>query len=355
MKKYFLLILAAMLLLLISCNSEGIGIFYQISEEVAQIDSNISELAVYQVVEVGTTVYARTGRSAWVQTASNWTNIGDGNYIYNIVEYNGGTPTLYGVINNDDNNLSEGKIMSYDGSNWNLVDAYNTDLTLFDVKKTTPDTYILIKRIVTDIGAVISTFSSTDLSNTIVNDEVITDIILDGASNTTTNILISSTDLFRGNFVGGLASIGFTSATAKIGDIRAIAVNAVDDYYLTTSSGQVYVSTDDAANWTIISDIDSEPVHGSLEVVSIFGGTKEYLIIGTDDGYYEMNITDGGSIVEPTGTTSVDNFSATYPDLAVEMVFEVYQSALGVAGDYFYLATSGGLWKRLSNGTFVRQ
>lgn len=341
MKKYFLLILSAMLLLLISCNSEGMGIFYQISEEVKQIDSNISELAVYQVVEVGTAVYARTGRSAWVQTASNWTNIGDGNYIYNIGEYDdAGTPTLYGVINNDDNNLSEGKVMSYDGSNWNLVYAYNTKLSLFEAD----DNYILISG--TDISTSISGVDSTDFIPSTIADEV----IRDGAASGADHFLISSDAIYGSLF--GVALSAQTEPTGVDGDYCGLATDGAD-IYLTTSGGQVFKW--DGAAWSLSGTIsDDEPVRGSLEVVTL-GGTTDYLIIGTDNGYYEMNITASGSIVEPTATTSVENFSATYPDLTTELIFEVYQSAAGVTGEYFYLATSGGLWKRLANGTFVRQ
>ncbi|MFP4268830.1 MAG: hypothetical protein ACLFQW_12605, partial [Spirochaetaceae bacterium] len=50
---------------ILSCNADGPGIFYSIDRQVKLNDSDISELQVRQVLEVGERVYARTGGIVW--------------------------------------------------------------------------------------------------------------------------------------------------------------------------------------------------------------------------------------------------------------------------------------------------
>lgn len=340
MKKNIFLLLISIIILFTSCNSEGNGIFFQISQEVKQITSEISDIPVHQVVEAGGELYVRTGRKVWVRNGSSWKGISMGNFIYNIVEYSG---TLYGVINNDDTNLDDGKIMSFDGSNWILVDNYNTDLKLIKAN----DTYVLVK----GIGGADSIATSSDPSNMPDNESII-DYLIDGASHTAggVNILISTDDLY-GITIGSLDSVTVPSPATKSGDFCGITVDANDDFYLTTSTGQIFRSIDDGVTWTSSGTIsNATPVSGSLEVVTI--GAKEYLIIGTEDGYYEMNITDTGSVVAPTQTTTETEFETAYPELATSLIYEVYPSG---TPDVFYLATENGLWKRNTTGTFSKQ
>ena len=337
MKKYILLLFIAFTIILTACNSEGTGIFLQISQEVEQITSEISDIAVHQVVEVGTDIYARTGSKVWVKTGNgNWSDINKGNFIYNIVEYSG---VLYGVINNDDSDQNNGKIMSYNGT-WTLEDEYNANITLFESN----GTYILTKK----IDDIFSNFYSSDLTSTITSDENINERIVDGASNGSVDILISSGSIF-GTSHGSLASYSFSADILKSGDFQAITVDSGNNFYITTYSGQIYISTDNGSTWTRKDDIGTISGESSLEVV-ILG--DEFLIIGTDDGYYEMNITSSGSVIKPTETTSISDFDTSYPELATELVFEVYPSS---TANVFYLATSKGLWKRNTNGTFSKQ
>jgi hypothetical protein len=341
MKKYLLSLTIVFTLFYTSCNSEGSGIFFQVSQEVKQITSEISELPVHQVVVVGASVYARTGRKIWVQSGATWIDVSKGNYIYNIVEYSG---TLYGNINNDDSNLDDGKIMSFDGTSWSLEDEYTSDLTLFEAD----GRYILIKT----AASVNSTFSSADPSVAIVTDESITELILDGSSSVGIgeDLLISDSTIFGTSF-GGLVSptippVAFDVAVS--GDFCAIA-NDATNFFLTTTSGQIYKGTV-GGGFTLEGTISTDiPSNGSLEVDS-FGGT-DYLIIGTNNGYYEMNISTS-TISSPSATTSVPDFSTSYPELATVLVYEVYPLA---TAEVFYLATSKGLWIHNADGTFDKQ
>ncbi len=341
MKRIILFTLITLSFLIVSCNPDGIGIFFQVSEEVDLNDSNISSSQIFKVLETGGDVYTLAGYSVWKKSSANWSDISGSNYMISIFEYSG---SLYSVVNNDLNSFSQGKIMSYDGTSWNLVNEYNSNINILDFD----GNYILNKR--TSLGNTVG--STTNPSAAISINESLTENIFDGASFGSTDLLISSDNLY-GTAIGSLSTMTINPDTAVSGYYRGIASDSGGNFYLSSSSGQIYSSSDNGSTWTLILDISEEPVSGSLGVVTL--NSKEYLIIGTGNAYLEMNITDSGSIVTPAETISTADFTATYPDLANELIFKVYQSADGIAGNYFYLATSTGLWKRLSDGTFQRQ
>src|SRR6056297_2513525 len=125
-----LALLSLLSLLSAGCNQDGVGIFYSISQEEKQITSKISEVSVYQVVEANSnTMYALGGLTVWEQTGSNWNSLGGG-FAYNIVE---DTDTLYAYFNNDDENLAEGRIESYNGTTWTLEDNFSDDGKIMDI------------------------------------------------------------------------------------------------------------------------------------------------------------------------------------------------------------------------------
>ena len=235
----------------------------------------------------------------------------------------------------------------YNGTNWVLQDNYDGVLNLFEAN----DTYVLSKR----SSGVFSTFSSTNLSLApITIDQSVTENVFDGASNGTSDFLLNQDTLFGTDF----AIPPLTAQTPNFdisvsGDFSGIALDGSNDFYISTSSGQIYISSDNGVNWTLVNTIsDDIPTENSLQVVTV--ELTEYLLIGTNNGYYEMEI--GTTIISrPSATVSVLDFETSYPELATELVYEVYQSADGVAGDYFYLATSKGLWKRNTDGTFSKQ
>ena len=328
-----------------ACNQDGVGIFYQISQEQAQKDSKIGEMSVYQVAEAnGGQLYALGGRSVYRYNTGNeeWSRISGDNYVYDIVTNT--DDTLYATINNDDTSLDEGRLMSFDGSTWSLEASYNTDATLFNAD----GTFILVK----GIGTVDSVGSSADLSVTPdpVNETNVTTLVHDGVSGDASEDFLISPGALYGNVFGTLSELTPSSLAGVSGDYRGLASDGSNNLYLTTSSGQIYSSPDGGdATWTLEDTISSEPVQGSLAVVDI-GGT-DYLIIGTDDGYYEMEI--GVSVaLGPTVTADTadpDEFAAKYPDLAASLILKVYPSA---TADVFYLGTEKGLWRRNAAGSF---
>jgi len=330
--------LAAMLFLFAGCNQDGVGIFYQISQEQEQKESKISERNVYQVVEAGSELYALAGRSVFKQVGDDWSNITGNHFAYDIVEYSG---LLYININDDDTNLDDGTLYSYDGTTLSSGTSYGTDVHLFEAD----DTYILVK----GVGGVDSVGSTSDAAADVSNETNVTTLVFDGASGSVDN-LISIDTIYGVAFGGPLTEQTPTFDVSRSGDYRGLAT-AGADIYLTTSSGQVY-SSSNGVDWFLEDTISSEPVSGSLAVVDI-GGT-DYLIIGTEDGYYEWDISGSPDVVGPTSTadtTDPAGFEAKYPDLASALILWVYPSA---TPDEFYLGTSNGLWKRNSSGEFVK-
>ncbi|MFW6207283.1 MAG: hypothetical protein ACOC7X_01155, partial [Spirochaetota bacterium] len=212
---------------------------------------------------------------------------------------------------------------------------------------------------VPDIKTSNSNFSTiTDQSN--VSDNESTEVlrendVFDGTQHgSNEHYLISSTDIFSGN-PGAIDDMSDTTGISGK-EYKSITYGGAE-LYLITQDGYVY-SSSDGSNWSVVDSdaIDQEPRKSSAAVVTI--ESKEYLIVGVEDGgYYELNITDAtNDVVTPTETVDTDtanNFAAKYPELASATVFDVYPSA-DTPGE-FYLGTENGLWKRTSNGEFQRQ
>ncbi|MFP4490384.1 MAG: hypothetical protein ACLFNZ_02825, partial [Spirochaetaceae bacterium] len=101
---------------ILSCNADGPGIFYSIDRQVKLNDSDISELKVRQVLEVGERVYARTGGIVWEYDSNDedWKKIADskaGSLT------NDGTD-LYALFYTED--LTESSLKKHGGSDkWN--------------------------------------------------------------------------------------------------------------------------------------------------------------------------------------------------------------------------------------------
>lgn len=340
-------VVALAALLSTGCNQDGVGIYYAISQEEKQLTSKISELPVHQVVEANGTVYALTGRTIWEQSGDSWNDIGGG-YAYGMVRYDvDADGDVYAYFNYDDNNMDDGEIKSWNGSSWTSRYTIDSDADLFDID----GAFVL------EVGGGGTTESvrTTDDFSAFRTQSIIEDVF-DGTelSDTTTYYVISETAIY---YTGDITTTDLVEETTlsfnveKSGNFVSISDDGTN-LYLVTSSGQVYLSTD-ASSWTYIDSAGDTPVEGSSVVVDI-GGT-EYLIIGTENGYYEMEVG-SSTVVRPTQTASAstpDSFAANYPDLAQALVYEVYPSIKD--NDVFYLATQNGLWKRTSSGEFQRQ
>jgi len=344
--KIILLLFIMTVLSTVSCNKDGIGIYYQISQEEAQAESEISELKIHQVVEASGTVYARAGLSVWKQSGSNWSKISGDNYVYTIVTYSN---TLYANINSEVNSLDDGRILSYDGSVWSGLPelSYSGAIDLIQLEH--EPAYLLMLG-TGGVAEVRSSTDLTDLGNATSQSGTIN--FIDGAELGGTYFGISRDTIYSDALNASPSALSPVFDIGVSGDYRALFsdTEGTENIYLTTSTGQVYSSTD-GTSWTQIGDITDEPVRGSMDIVAV--GATDYLIIGTEDGYYEMALG-GGSVVGPTATADTagpSEFAAKYPELSIALVFDVYTTS----GGTLYLATQEGLWKRNADGSFSRQ
>ncbi len=315
------------------CNQDGVGIYYAISQEEKQLTSKISELPVHQVVEANGTVYVLTGRTIWEQNGDSWDDIGGG-YAYEMVSYN---TDVYAFFNYDDNDMDEGEIKSWNGSSWASIYTIDADADLFNID----GAYALE---VGGGGTTDSVRTTVDFS-TYTTESNFTDDVFDGTFNGTDYYLISKNSIYSGTPLGTLD----THAGVSGKEYKAITASGTD-IYLISSDNTIYLWN--GSSWDSKGSVGDDVVDGSLAVVNI--DTLDYLIIGTENGYYEMEVG-SSTVVGPTqtaATSTPEAFAANYPDLAQALVYEVYPSA---TSGVFYLATQNGLWKRTTGGEFQRQ
>ncbi|HDQ15213.1 MAG TPA: hypothetical protein ENN41_10415 [Sediminispirochaeta sp.] len=326
------------LILLAGCNKDGVGIFYQIGSEVPQNKSTLSERVVHQVLDVGGDIYVLSGQKVFVQSGDDWDDV-SGGYLFTSIVTDG--TDLFATSDS-------AQILSYEGSAWNEVKKYGDNVLLREAN----GAFVLkvgsggIASISTSIGTVATEdFKDSEIDADTYEGQSLRDAAWDGAHG-----FVALTDKLLGTVFG--AALSEQAAPDINGDFRGLATDGTD-FYLSTGGGELYVGSLDNDSWTWeepATSFPEVPVKGALEVVNL-DGTK-YLLIGTDEGYYEMKLGDS-SVVPPSETTTVGNFSSSYPELARATIFDIYQ--VDGSTNEFYLATSAGLWLRRNDGTFARQ
>ncbi|MCK5196802.1 MAG: hypothetical protein KAR21_00540, partial [Spirochaetales bacterium] len=121
MKKYFLILLAAVLLMLISCNSEGIGIFYKISIEQPLSNSPLEEKSIYKAADLAGVTYVIAGGKLY--RGPNWDPVSVPSGELNAVSLEAFSGTLYCVYADDNNST----LYSGNGSSWSQFNGATTD------------------------------------------------------------------------------------------------------------------------------------------------------------------------------------------------------------------------------------
>ncbi|MFO7731222.1 MAG: hypothetical protein R6V86_10710, partial [Spirochaetia bacterium] len=168
----------------------------------------------------------------------------------------------------------------------------------------------------------------------------------DFVNGSVTHYLISDSTVYSwdGTTLDGSS---FSDPPERTGDFAAITDDGTD-LYLVTTTGQVFSAESpwNEEDWTYITTVDGsvDADYGAASVVDISG--TDHLMIGTDDGYYLMELD--GTLIE-----SPDDYEASYPELGSALVYQVYQTTN--ADEDIYLATQNGLWKRTGPTEFERQ
>jgi hypothetical protein len=135
-----------------------------------------------------------------------------------------------------------------------------------------------------------------------------------------------------------ISVVTLTGLTAGIGSIVYDSVNL--DFYASGKDGILYASdltgAPTALTWTAVNTPLDNLKLGPMNIVDI-GGT-DYLLIGSDGGFYEMELP-LGTPVSPTSTTiGVTEY------LSIDLYMNTIFTILGDGSDAFYIGSSNGLW-----------
>ena len=340
MKKYFLLILAATLLLLISCNPDGPGIFYKISVEPPLSNSSLSEKSVYKVVSDVTDIYVLAGGVVYKENGSDWDSVSTPSGEIQAVSLEELSGTLYCVYADDSNST----LYSGDGTSWSEFDASTstTDVPGGLTLVASSQNLFIVERI-----------SSTQyiIHNEGLSDSItVSNVVRGAAYNGTDDYILASPEInnFSAPEIVKYDGTNFSIFTVTGGDLKTAldektALGSIYDdgtiIYISTKTGYVMAGLDTAVATGIV-NINAAALEnsklGPLEIVDIWGAN--YLLIGSNGGFYEMDLSTK-LIVTPTSATIGDT-----EYISVDLYTEVVHSILADGTDGFYIGTSNGLW-----------
>ncbi|WP_319476892.1 hypothetical protein [Marispirochaeta aestuarii] len=171
--------------------------------------------------------------------------------------------------------------------------------------------------------------------------------IRDLASNGTTVFFITSDNVYTGSTVGSTFSVETSPSGRYLRKLHYSTTHAA--LFLSTGSqsinGSGYVYEWNGSNWDGFGSVGDDP--NDFADIS-FGGT-DYLVIGSENGYYES----------ATSTTSFTGESATIESASkyeiTDLSSAVVQGLFDGPGNIFFAMTSGnGLWRN-TGGTWSRE
>ncbi len=341
MKKYFLLILITISILFMSCNPDGPGIFYKISIEQQLSDSDLAGRSVYKVVELNAVTYVLSGGVVFKESGSDWNEISSPENMSQAVSLEVSGSVLYCVYNHKDTDNST--LYSATGSSWTANGSFTnvaggltlvaSNSTLFVVERNSSTSYTInnlaksaqinvtnFVRGAANNGTLDYILASPEINN-YLSPEIVS---YDGSGPTFAAITVTGGDLLD----------AFTEdSEIALGGIYTVGT----DIYITTRDGFVMKGTDILSGMFNINTeaLDNEKL-GAMDKATISG--SDYLLIGSNGGYYEMLLS-GTTIVTPTAATT-GNTDYVSVDLYREIVYSIKDDSAGG----FFIGTNNGLW-----------
>jgi hypothetical protein len=331
-------------LLFAGCNADGVGIFYTVSKEVKLSGSDLSGLLIRSFASDGTDYYAGAGPSIWKASGSSWINITPDGMGAEATVASDGTD-IFAPLYAESDTTREKSLWKYNAGTWSAVDSSPTGTTMMIL-----DTDGLDFVVISNDNSTYSVYSTIDFSllTPIPNMSALSYPVFDAAYDGTANYVIvggdkATTIAYSGNGADMNPAPGLPST-----GLGGVTVDGLSNFYITSKDGSVYVSANGSA-WTIVNTAPDNysgdtPELFDLEVVDV--GGSDYLVIGADEGYYEMALP-GSTITRPSATiaTGID-IESSYATLAEGYVRNFY--AVGL--DRFFMGTSTGVWENI-NGT----
>lgn len=344
-KALFIAIVLIIVLLFAGCNADGVGIFYTVSKEVKLSGSDLSGLFIRSFASDGTSTYAGAGPSVWKDTGSSWKNITPSGKGAEPTIASFGT-SIFVPLYDESDSTREKSVWEYDGSGWSKTGlAADTGITMMILD--TDGTYDFV--VISDDNSTYSVYYTPDFTTltAVTNMSALDYPVFDAAYNGTGYVLIGG-DSSTGTAFSGDGTTMATAAGLPSAGFGGVAEDGTD-FFITAKNGSVYESTDDGANWSVVGTAPDNysgetPELFDLEVVT-FG--SNYLVIGADEGYYEMALS-GTSIIRPSATiASGIDIESSYATLAEGYVRTFYTD--GTDG-LFLMGTETGVWEN-SGGT----
>ena len=327
-----------------SCNPDGIGIFYKISVEPHLSDSALSEKSVYKIVELGGIKYVLAGGTVYKQNGSDWDSLKAPSGEIQAVSLASTSTIIYSVYADNSNST----MYQLSGTEW--VQATGTsgiadsnDMTLITIDGLNTALFVNIET--STVGVYnISSYDGGTLTDITGGNSISMPIIsaaYDGStdyylvsSNTTnsTSAVIYTTDALGTNITVT------TPATGIVAGIGAI-VYYSPNLYASAKDGKLYKSIEipGSLDWNAVNSTAlSNTKLGDMDIVDI--GGINYLLIASNGGFYEMNLP-SGTPVSPTPAT-IGSTVYESVNLYTELVFSIFSSA----ANSFYIGSSNGLW-----------
>ncbi|WP_020613410.1 hypothetical protein [Sediminispirochaeta bajacaliforniensis] len=343
MRKYLLYTILSIFILslFVGCNADGVGIFYTLAKEEELSGSDLQGLYIRSFVNIGSDVFCGAGPSIWKDNGSSWKNVSKSGYNSDPAIASDGTTIYAALYDEDDTDEMEKTLWSYDGSSWTEVTTTFGPSTSMWLLDTSDLDFIVCSPDENDSYDIYSTDYSTLNDLSLNTAYPITDAAYDGSG---TYVLVGGS--YDDNpiiYYGDGTS--FTAATSTVSNpIGGVIYDTNTSlFYLTTKGGNLW-SSSDGDTWAVVDDApdnysDNTPELLDMGVVT-FDGTH-YLVIGANEGYYEMNLS-GTSISRPEGTIDSDtDIEASYSTFADGLVRCFYT----VEDNHFLMGTATGVWE----------
>ncbi len=297
MRRFILLPL--LVLLYVSCNESGMGIFYSISREQPLEDTTLpNNLSVSGMVKGTSKYYVCAGglysRDISAGQNADWDDEvavpDDYPFCLALVEFDV-DGNFYGLFSNINGDSTQIFTTPPDNIDWTAVGSFGgkivslvaSETTLFVTESTDPASFV--------------TSVSTDGTNFNTTVDYFPTRVTDAVYFGSDNWVISGPDLYRGSGTtyAEVSPSGDAASSASFGGLFVSGTDSLDRLFVSDSAGYVY-ATEDGSSWNqaSVSTETGDPVAlYDMEEVTISGA--QVIVVGAKNGYYDIIFEDGYS------------------------------------------------------------
>ncbi len=341
MKKYIIILITLITLFLVSCNPDGIGIFYQISVEPQLSKSTLSEKSVYKIVNDGTTNYVLAGGAIYKGSSLDIIAAPPDKPDIQAFSIASISTDIYSVyVDNEIFTMYKLNDKVWEAPAGTFPIENHSDLTLIQVDNNINNIFLSVE--VTIGSYKLYLYNGSDFTN-LTGEAIITMPIVSATYDGSNYYLVSSnkTNNF-GNAVlystNGISTVDTTTVPGPSVAIGSILYYSPTLLFITGKDGILYSSNESVGPaslaWTAVNDALPNTNLGPMDIVTI--ANTDYLLIGSDNGFYEMTLPSGSPAI-PTITIGET------PLNTIPLGEEIVQCILSDSPNY-WIGSSNGLW-----------